>query len=185
MTKTIIRLVTFSCAAFLGVAAPALAQGRVPHREGGAIGGEVGVFVPKADGMTSGPALQGFFEHYLTARDSLRVDVGWANPKTQRESTDSMRQINVGVDLIHNWEGGNIHPFVGAGLGPYFLQARDNGNNVGDSQTKFGGSILGGVEVFAGRTFSVKGEGRYHIVSKANGYDPSGLQLTIGLKSYF
>ena len=75
--------------------------------------------------------------------------------------------MRVGADLIHNWEGGKIHPFVGAGLGAYFLQPRDNGEDFGDGATKLGGTLLGGVEYFTSKTFSVKGEARYHIVSKS------------------
>jgi len=45
--------------------------------------------------------------------------------------------------------------------------------------------LIGGVEFFTSNTFSVKGEARYHIVTKANGYNPSGLALTIGAKTYF
>lgn len=172
-------------ALILGLAAPAAAQGRMPHEGGGAVGGEVGVFVPKQDGMTTGLALDGFYEHYLTARDSVRVGVGWMNPRVERETSDSTRQVRIGGDLVHNWEGGTIHPFVGAGLGAYLLQFRDNGQNVGDRQTKLGGNVFGGIEFFTSKTFSVKGEARYHIVSKANGYDPSGLELTVGVKSYF
>jgi opacity protein-like surface antigen len=78
-----------------------------------------------------------------------------------------------------------VHPFVGAGLGTYFLQARDNGENAGDSETKFGGTVFGGVEFFTSKTFSVKGEARYHIVSKVNDFNPSGLALTVGVKTYF
>jgi hypothetical protein len=96
-----------------------------------------------------------------------------------------MRQVRVAVDLLHNWEGGAIHPFVGAGLGAYFLQPRLNGTNLGDRATKLGGTILGGLEFFTSNTFSVKGEARYHVVTKSGPYDPSGLALTIGVKSYF
>ena len=167
------------------VAAPAWAQLRVPHEDSAAIGGDVGVFLPKQDGMDPGPVLEGFYEYYFDARDSVRMGVGWANPKLERESQDSMRQIRVAVDLLHNWEGGSIHPFVGAGLGTYFLQPRDNGHNAGDSKTKFGGTLIGGLEFFTSDTFSVKAEGRYHIVMKADGYNPSGLALTIGAKTYF
>jgi len=31
----------------------------------------------------------------------------------------------------------------------------------------------------------VKGEASYHVVSKINGFNPSGLALTVGVKSYF
>jgi hypothetical protein len=179
------QLAAVGCLVVLVIPSAAFAQARMPHKDAGAIGGEVGVFLPSQDGMTTGPALEGFYEYYLTARDSVRMGAGWANPKFERESADSMRQIRVAVDLLHNWEGGAVHPFVGAGLGSYFLQEKDNGDSVGDSQTKFGGTVFGGVEFFTSKTFSVKGEARYHAVMKANGYDPSGLALTIGVKSYF
>jgi len=179
------QLLIFGLAVVLGFPAAVSAQGRMPHKDAGAVGGEVGVFLPREEGMTTGPAIEGFYEYYLTARESLRVGAGWANPKQEANSDARMRQIRIAVDLLHNWEGGAIHPFVGAGLGTYFLQPRLNGTNLGDSATKLGGTILGGVEYFTSNTFSVKGEARYHIVTKSGLYDPSGLALTIGVKSYF
>lgn len=165
--------------------ATAQAQRRMPHANANAIGGEVGVFLPQADGMSTGLDVAGFFEHYMTARDSLRVGVEYADPKVERETSDSMKQVRVGADVVHNWEGGAVHPFVGAGLGAYFLQPRDNGHDSGDGATKFGGTILGGLEFFTSKTFAVKGEVRYDVVTKWNGYNPSGLALTIGAKGYF
>jgi hypothetical protein len=180
-----VQTATILCALLLGVSTTAFAQRRMPHQDAAAIGGEVGIYLPRQDGMSNGPVLEGFYEYYLTARDSLRVGAGWANPKFERESADSVRQIRIAVDVLHNWEGGAVHPFLGAGLGTYFLQVKDNGQSFGDSQTKFGGTLIGGVEYFTSNTFAVKGEARYHVVKKANGYDPSGLALTIGVKSYF
>ena len=178
------RLLTF--AILISVfSTPAWAQRRVPHQGSGAIGGDVGVFLPKQDGMDSGPVLEGFYESYFDARDSVRLGVEWTNPKLEGHSDDSIRQIRVGGDVLHNWEGGSIHPFVGAGLGAYFLQGRSNGHNIGDSRTKLGGTLIGGLEFFTSNTFSVKGEARYHIVTKSNGYNPSGLTLTVGAKAYF
>jgi hypothetical protein len=179
------QLLTCGLAVLLGVPSIALAQARMPHKGASALGGEVGIFLPKEDVLTTGPVLEGFYEHYLTARDSIRVGVGWLNPKWEAESSDSLRQIRIGADLVHNWEGGTVHPFVGAGLGAYILQFRDNGENLGDSETKLGGSVFGGAEFFTSDTFSVKGEARYHVVSKVNGFNPSGLSLTFGVKSYF
>lgn len=157
----------------------------MPHAGANAVGAEFGAFVPRQDGMRTGPEVTGFFEPYLTARNSVRLAVGWANPTIANSTDRSTRQVRVGGELIHNWEGGSVHPFVGAGLGAYFLQARRAGNNVGDSATRLGGTILGGAEFFASKTFAVKGEARYNVVSKWNGYDPSGLALTIGVKTYF
>lgn len=135
--------------------------------------------------MGPGPAVEGSYEYYLTARDSLRVGAGWANPKQDANSDARMRQIRIGGDLVHNWEGGVVHPFVGAGLGAYILQPRLNGENVGSKATKFGGRLFGGAEFFASKTVAVKAEGGYHVVTKSGPYDPSGLSLTIGVKSYF
>jgi len=179
------RLLTWTLAVVLGFPFLATAQARMPHKGAAAVGADVGVFLPKQDQLTTGPVVEGFFEYYLSARDSVRVGAGWLNPKFERESEDSFRQIRIAVDLVHNWEGGTVHPFVGAGLGTYFLQERDNGTNFGDGDTKFGGTVFAGAEFFASNTFSVKGEARYHIVQKVNGFNPSGLALTIGVKSYF
>ena len=191
MTHLNIRSVALVCTLAMCVAAPAQAQrrnrdgGRAPHEGSSAVVGEVGLFLPTQDGMTTGPEVEGNYEYYLTARNSLRLGAGWANPKVDREHVDSTRQVRLGADVVHNWEGGAIHPFVGAGAGAYFLQPVDNGNSFGPSQTKPGARLLGGVEFFTSRTFAVKGEARYDKVMKANSYDPSGLTLSIGVKSYF
>jgi hypothetical protein len=169
----------------LVVPSQAWAQRRMPHSDANALGVEVGVFVPHQQGMGSGPEIDGTFEHYFDARDSVRLDVGWMRAQQNNDSNKNVREVSVGGDLVHNWEGGAIHPFVGAGLGVYFVQPRVSGSNNGSGGTEFGGTILGGAEFFTSKTFAVKAEARYHIVTTFNGYDPSGFALTIGLKSYF
>src|SRR5438067_8770027 len=172
------QLLTIGLAFVLGLPAAVAGQERMPHTGGGAIGGEVGVFLPQQSGMTTGPGLDGSYEYYMTARNSFRVGGGWANPQQEANSNARTRQIRLGGDLIHNWEGGAVHPFVGAGLGAYFLQPRVNGANLGSSATKLGGTLLGGAEFFTSKTFSVKAEARYNVVMKSGAYDPSGLSLT-------
>ena len=51
--------------------------------------------------------------------------------------------------------------------------------------TKLGGTLIGGVEFFTSNTFAVKGEARYNVVQKSGAYNPSGLTLAFGVKSYF
>jgi hypothetical protein len=179
------QLFVLGMAAILCLPAHAAAQRRMPHQGAGALGGEVGVFAPRDGGMATGPAVAGFYETYIDARDSFRLGAEWQNPKVDGDDAHSVRQVRIGGDLIHNWEGGAVHPFLGAGLAAYFLQPRDNGSSVGDSATRFGGTLIGGAEFFASKTFSVKGEARYNVVSKWDAYDPSGLALTIGVKTYF
>lgn len=165
----------------------AQAQGRVPTTGSAAVGGDVGIFLARDNDLASGIDLSGFYEYYVSPRTSLRLGLGWMNPEYEenRDPDASVRYIRVGGDLVYNWEGGAIHPFAGAGLGVYILQVRNNGRNFGDSETKFGGNLLGGVELFTNRTTAVKFEARYHVVADANRFDPDGLSLTVGLKKYF
>jgi opacity protein-like surface antigen len=168
----------------LALPATAWAQ-RTPSAGSGAIGGDVGVFMPAEDQLSPGLALEGFYEYYLTARTSVRTGLGWANPNFDREDEDSLRHFRVALDVAYNWEGGTVHPFVGAGIGIYFLQLKDNGESFGDSESKFGTTLFGGVEYFTSNTLSVKGELRYHIVSDAFSLNPDGATISIGLKKYF
>ena len=188
MKKISICSLTLASTLVLFSATPALAQResrRAPHQGSSAVEGEVGFFMPTQSGMTTVPTIEGAYDYYLTARNSLRIGAGWAAPKFENNTTDGTRQVRVGADLIHNWEGGAIHPFIGAGAGAYFLQPIDNGSNFGPNETSLGARVLGGVELFTSKTFAVKGEARYDAVAKANGYNPSGFALSIGVKSYF
>jgi hypothetical protein len=165
----------------------AQAQRRTPATDSAAIGGEVGLFFPRDHQFDSGIDLSGFYEYYMSPRTSLRLGLGWMNPQydEDRDPDASVRNLRIGGDVVHNWEGGAIHPFAGAGLSVYILQQRNNGGNDGDAETKFGGNLFGGVELFTNRTTSVKGEVRYHVITDSRGFDPDGLALTIGLKKYF
>jgi opacity protein-like surface antigen len=167
--------------------ATTLAQGRVPTTGSGAVGGDIGIFLARDGDLNNGLTLEGFYEYYFSPRTSVRMGLGWADPKyhTHRDPDASLRHVRVAVDLLYNWEGGTVHPFVGAGIGTYFLQRKRNGQNFGDSETTLGGTLLGGVEIFTSPTVAVKAEGRYHIVPRTFGIDPDGFALTIGLKKYF
>lgn len=164
------------------------AQGRTPRTGSAAVGGDVGIFRPSDDGLKSGLSLDGFYEYYMTPRTSLRLGLGWTNPEYEFEPDTNLRHIRIGGDLIYNWEGGAIHPFVGAGIGVYIMEPRENGNSVADSESKIGGVLLGGAELFTSDTVSVKGEVSYHLISNVEKFgpaNPDGLKLTIGLKKYF
>ena len=183
MRSSLRRFIVF--AIFMALGSAAAAQGRVPTTDSGAIGGDVGLILPRSDALDTGPVLEGFYEYYFAPRTSVRIGLGWMNPSFDREEDDSLRSLRVPLDLVYNWERGTVHPFVGAGLGIYFVQPKDNGESIGDSETKLGGTLFGGAEFFTSRTVSVKGEARYHVVGDVFGVNPGGLALTIGLKTYF
>ena len=137
-------------------------------------------------GFISPLLVNALLEYYVTPRVSLRTSFGLTDPGHRTEAADSLRQVPLRLDVNYNWEGGRWHPFVGAGVGAYFLQFKDNDQPFGDSETKAGFNLGGGMEYFFNRTLAFKGEGRYHILGKAQGgQDPSGLALTAGLKTYF
>jgi opacity protein-like surface antigen len=166
----------------LCAASPALvaAQERVPHEGSSAVGIDIGAFMPSADQLDGSFMFGVLYEYYLTPRVSVRTDFGWANPGSN--GTDSLRQIPLRADVNYNWERGEWHPFVGAGIGAYFLEQKP----FGDSETKAGVNFGGGIEYFFNPRAAVKAEGRYHAVGNTQfGLDPSGLALTIGLKQYF
>ena len=179
------RQITRSIITALLTLAPTAAFAQTPRADSAAVGGDVGLFLPKEDGMKSGATLEGFYEYYPTARTSVRLGLGWANPKLKADEEDAIRWFRVAGDIVYNWEGGSVHPFVGGGLGIYFLQQKDNGESLGDSQTKFGGTLFGGAEFFTSNTVSFKAEARYHLIANDGAYNPDGLALTVGIKKYF
>ncbi len=170
----------------LASAAVVAAQERVPATGTTAVGFDFGAFVPTDNQLDTSAIIGVLYEYYVTPRVSLRTDFGWANPQFKSPAADSLRQIPLRLDVNYNWEGGKWHPFVGTGVGAYFLQFKRDGDAFGDSETKLGMNVGGGIEYFTGRTVALKGEARYHIVPNVRGgQDPSGLALTMGLKKYF
>jgi Outer membrane protein beta-barrel domain len=161
------------------------AQERAPHTGSTAVGVDVGTFIPRDNQLDPALIVNALLEYYLTPRVSLRTDFGVTNPGFSRESSDSLRQIPLRADVNYNWEGGKLHPFVGTGLGAYFMQLKHNGQSVGDSETKFGLNVGGGVEYFLHRPVTLKAEGRYHAINDFRGIEPSDLVFTAGLKTYF
>jgi opacity protein-like surface antigen len=176
-------LILASCIAWPGAST---AQERAPHAGSTAVGVDVGAFVPKESQLDNAPIVSVLLEYYLTPRVSLRTDFGFTDPGFASESTDSLRQIPLRLDVNYNWERGRWHPFVGAGAGAYFLRFKDNGQPIGETETKAGFNLGGGIEYFTGRTVALKGEARYHVIDNMrSGHDPSGWVFAGGLKKYW
>ena len=188
MIKTLMKLPILALATALIIPATAEAQGRTPHRDSAAVGGDIGIFLPREDALEPAVTLDGFYEYYFTPRTSLRLGLGVTAPEFEFEPDESLRFVRIGGDIIYNWERGAIHPFVGGGLGVYMLQPRENGNNIFDSESKLGAVALGGVEFFTSDTFSIKAEGSYHMIGDVDEFGdlaPGGLKLAVGVKKYF
>ena len=182
------RLIVSSLMLTLLLALPEIASAqreRVPAAGTVAAGIDVGALIPTNDGLSNSALINVLYEYYMTPRVSFRTDFGWSNPAFSGGAVDSLRQVPLRFDVNYNWEGGRWHPFVGTGVGIYFLQFRTGDTSIGDTESRFGLNTGGGVEYFLNRSVAVKGEGRYHAVANARGQDPSGIAFTAGLKTYF
>jgi opacity protein-like surface antigen len=179
------RFVLITALLTLAPFAAASAQPRVPDAEMWGVGGDVGIFFPQEGALDTALELQGLAEYYFTPRVSIRTAFGWTSPSFEGREDDGLRISRLTVDVQYNWEGGTIHPFIGGGIGAYFLRLIENGEGFGDTESDAGLVFGGGIEYFTARTVTIKGEARYHIVNVDGVPDGHGLSLTIGLKKYF
>jgi hypothetical protein len=157
-------VVAFAVTAFIGVA-PAAAQRRpVPDYGMVGLGGSIGASVPSEASLQSGPDLAGNVEGYLTPRVSIRGQLGtrWWDI-TGRRVTGTVQPLYVDGNVVYNWEGGVIHPYVTGGFGVYHYAFDIPGVNGTDN--KFGGDFGGGLEFFFRRYVTLTGEVLYHAVS--------------------
>jgi opacity protein-like surface antigen len=184
-TSAFTRHSFFSCLAIVStLALPAMAAAQ-PNAGQAAAGAEIGLFMPADDQLSTGIVGGGFLEFYATRRVGIRFSVMAIRNGYDRPDDDDERQLRFGGDVIYNWEGGKIHPFLGGGIGVHLLRFYRDGDNQGDNDTKIGGQVLGGLEYFLNRAWTVKGEGRYQWIEDRPTLNPDGLSLTIGIKRYF
>src|SRR6188768_1442735 len=115
MTLTMaFRRVALSAALVLCVAAP------VPSRGMSAVGISAGFALPAADDLDTGFALAVNYEHYMSRRVSLRGQVGGAWEDIEGHSFQgTVKPMSFTGNVVYNWEGGAIHPYVTGGLGYY------------------------------------------------------------------
>ena len=176
------------CAALISclVLCPALAGAQpVPDAGQVAAGGEIGLFIPADEQLDLGITGGGLIEFYVSPRVGIRGTVTAIRNGYDREDDDDERQLRFGADLIYNWEYGAVHPFAGGGIGIHLLRFYRDGDNEGPNDNEFGAQVLGGLEFFLNRAWTVKGEARYQWVADRPNLNPDGLGLTVGVKRYF
>jgi hypothetical protein len=178
-----IRLFAAALLSSIFVAAPAGAQ--TPDTGLIGFGGDIGMFFPD-EAFEKTLALDAFGEWYLTPRIGLRAMVAWAKPGFENLTEDKFRQTKLLFNGTYNWEFVEWHPFVTAGAGFYFVRELYEGREDPDAETRGGLNFGGGVEYFTSDRLSIKGEGRWDLVSHPRDLpDASGFTLTIGIKRYF
>jgi hypothetical protein len=182
-------------------AAPASAQRRtraqraparasMPDAGTWAVGGSLGGSFPSDPSLDQGLDAAGTIEGYLTPRVSVRGQLGGAWwDITGRHFTGTVKPLYLDGNLVYNWEGGALHPYVTAGVGMYKYRSTESGV-VDGSDTKAGFNVGGGLEYFFTRDATVSGEALYHKVGAFN--TPLAVftvgsfwSLSIGMKKYF
>jgi hypothetical protein len=166
------------------------ARASMPDAGTWAIGGSLGVSLPADPSLDTGLDVAGTVEGYLTPRVSVRGQLGGAWwDITGRHFTGTVKPLYLDGNLVYNWEGGALHPYVTAGVGMYKYRSTESGA-VDGSDTKAGFNVGGGLEYFFTRDATVTGEALYHKVGAFNTplavfTDGSFWSLSIGMKKYF
>jgi opacity protein-like surface antigen len=176
-------------------AAPAAAQRRraaprapAPGMVG--IGASIGADIPTDSTLDKGLDVAGTIEGYLTSRVSVRGQVGaaWWDIVGHRFA-GTVKPLYVDGNIVYNWEGGAVHPYVTAGIGMYKFRSTEAGSIEG-SDTKAGFNVGGGAEFFFTPRATFTAEVLYHKVDGFNtplaGFsDGSFWRIAMGMKAYF
>jgi opacity protein-like surface antigen len=165
-------------------------RGRVPETGMTGVSFSTGITIPRDDSLETGPTLIVKGERYVTPRVSVRGLFGGSwNDVTGQGFTGTSRPIMLNGNVVYNWEGGKVHPYVTAGVGWYHYRFEEA--QFEDSANKFGLNFGGGVEWFISRRDSLTGEAIYHAItddevrSPLMLYKPSFWTIAGGYKKYF
>lgn len=166
-------------------ALPALASAQRMPREGGwSVWGGLGLTNPTGD-IDADFGFSGGVDYFLTRNFSIGALGGAWSADT--DFGGDAKEAYADFVATYNWEGRKFHPFVQAGVGPYFIDFP-----FSDRQTEAGGFLGGGLDVFFNERTAIDFAFRYHIVPDADAIaipeadrDAKFFEAHAGLKFYF
>jgi len=127
------------------------------------------------------PVFTGSFEYYSDPRVSWRGLLGTTSFDAGNSGED-IDFIFLDANVLYNWEGGRIHPYVTGGVGLYQKNA-SSGLPSGFDETVFGLNGGGGIDWFLGSRWAIEFEGTLHGLT---GEDPNTILFgTAGFKFWF
>jgi Outer membrane protein beta-barrel domain len=154
-----------------------------------AVGASIGADIPSDPALDKGLDIAGTIEGYLTSRVSVRGQFGaaWWDILGQR-FTGTVKPFYFDGNVVYNWEGGTLHPYVTAGIGMYRFRSEEDGLEGSDKKAGF--NVGGGVEYFFTPRATFTGEVLYHKVDsfatpRATFGDGSFWRIAMGMKAYF
>ena len=114
------------------------------------------------------PVFTGTFEYYTDPRISWRGLLGVTSIDADIPGVNASVDITfINANVLYNWEGGWIHPYVTGGVGLYQKNASSNLPSEFD-ETVFGANGGGGIDWFLGSRWALKFEGTFHTMTGEN-----------------
>jgi hypothetical protein len=145
---------------------------------------KLGAFFP-TDGDVRDSLGDVFFSYgvsydFLKTKTANPVIIGaYLDGYNKSKSGARINSIGIGPSLRYYFNPVVANPtrvYAGAGIGPYFINTKGNGNSEND--TKLGGKVYGGVEFGPG----FFGEVDYTLIGESHGVNPSGFNLSVGYR---
>ncbi len=106
------------------------------------------------------PVFTGTFEYYTSPRVSWRGLLGIMSFDADLPGSPSIDTTFLTANVLYNWEGGRIHPYVTGGVGFYQKDAPSSLPSRFD-QTVFGVNGGGGIDWFLGDRWALEFEGTF------------------------
>lgn len=149
---------------------PASAQSSQPPAAGGrvtpppgtwAAGFDLGFANPIGDeDFDLEPFGDGYIEHFFTSNVSLRGMLALYSFDGADVPPPSSGDVDIlagTANVIYQWEGGSVHPFLTGGLGFYSYEP-----DFGDEDLELGVNAGGGANFYLTNGFAIKLEGDFH-----------------------
>ena len=113
------------------------------------------------DDFDAEPTLDAYLEYFCTPHVSVRgmaAFIGFEADDVPGVGPVDLDLFSFNGNVLYQWEGGVVHPFVGGGLGIYNYDP-----DVGDGDAEIGFNGGGGVNFYLAERFAIKVEGQFHV----------------------
>jgi outer membrane protein with beta-barrel domain len=160
---TVVFAVSVPCLPTLAQSPPTSSSGKhvTPPPGTWAAGADLGFVNPIGDeDVDLEPFADGYIEHFFTSNVSLRGMLSlysFNGPDLPPPSSDGVDILAINADVLYQWEGGSVHPFVTGGLGFY-----DYSSDFEDDGLELGLKVGGGANFYLTKAFAIKVEGDFH-----------------------
>jgi hypothetical protein len=130
------------------------------------------------DDFDAEPTFDAYLEYFSTPHVSWRGMLAYTafdGPDVPGLGTDDVVIASLNANVLYQWEGNAVHPFVTGGVGMYNYDP-----DLGDSDLEPGLNAGGGMNLYTAERFAIKLEALFHVT---DGREPdSYLTGTVGAR---